>query len=68
MTQFSDEIKKLIDNTPNDAILGEKIRDLYRKEKDKVVREGLGLPSAADDAADVMSQYERPLFDDPTLD
>ncbi len=26
------------------------------------------LPSAVDDAADVMSQYERPLFDDPTLD
>jgi len=68
MTQFSNEVKKLIENTPNDSMLGEKIRDLYWKEKDKAVREGLGLPSAADDAADVMSQYERPLFDDPTLD
>ena len=61
MTQFSDEIKKLIDNNPNDAILGEKIRNLYWKEKDKAIREGLGLPSAADDAADVMSKYKKEL-------
>ena len=43
MTQFSDEIKKLIDNTPNDQTLGEKIRALHLEEKDRIIREGLDL-------------------------
>jgi hypothetical protein len=37
MTQFSDEIKKLIDNTPNDQKLGEKIRQIYWEEKETEV-------------------------------
>jgi len=45
MTQFSDEIKRLIDDTPNDQILGEKIRALHLEEKDRIIREGLDLDS-----------------------
>ena len=37
------KIKKLIENNPNDAVLGEKIRDLYWKEQDKIIRKGLDL-------------------------
>ncbi len=34
MTQFSDEIEKLIKDTPNDKKLGEKIRQIYWEEKE----------------------------------
>ena len=41
----NEDIKTLVEKYPNDMQLGQKVRELYRNERDSVIREGLDLPA-----------------------
>ena len=41
----NEDIKTLVEKYPNDMQLGQKVRELYMNERDKIIREGLDLPA-----------------------
>ena len=56
-----EDIKKLIENYPNDQELGSKVREMYIQEKDDQYRQLLDLPRATDNNPKGTSVTSQPL-------
>jgi len=69
----NEDIQRLVEKYPNDMTLGHKVRELYWQERDKLIREGLDLPSQQSitegtSVTTVETQLELPIDSETTVE